>query len=161
MINFPIFQSKTRGDNPLSYCGYPALRAYAYHGGAQILRREALDGDSFNTTGYQEIDLHARSTGDFPVPSNRTQDPRLLISSNPIHKATELCARPNSRGPHFVSLVEGLYCDMTTRQVTPLCTSEVIEGCFRLPAALRKRKVGSEEPVVVNGQSYDSVLRWD
>lgn len=40
-----------------------------------------------------------------------------------------------SRGPDFVSLVEGTHCNMYTREVLPLCGGDLQEGCFDLEAA--------------------------
>ncbi|KAF2103365.1 hypothetical protein NA57DRAFT_52888 [Rhizodiscina lignyota] len=49
------------------------------------------------------------------------KDIRLVRSDIWSHNATDLCMSDHSRGPDFVSLVEGMYCDMDTRKLTPLC----------------------------------------
>lgn len=80
---------------------------------------------------------HARDlSGSGPVIQRRggnRNDTSLVTSSIPSHSAVELCESPNSSGPDFVSLKEGLYCDMTTRQVRPVCSLDNLsQDCFNL-----------------------------
>ncbi|KAL4798010.1 hypothetical protein BDV19DRAFT_386668 [Aspergillus venezuelensis] len=55
---------------------------------------------------------------------------RLIISSREGHSARELCDHPNSLGPDFVDRFEGLFCDMDTGRVWPLCDDATTSGCF-------------------------------
>jgi hypothetical protein len=52
---------------------------------------------------------------------NSKKDTSLVRSDIWSHNGTELCQSPSSRGPDFISLAEGVHCDMDTRTVTPLC----------------------------------------
>ncbi|KAH6461593.1 hypothetical protein HBI57_075700 [Parastagonospora nodorum] len=55
---------------------------------------------------------------------------RLTISHHAEHSAREVCEMKNSWGPDFVSVVEGLYCDMCERELYPLCAHEHQTDCF-------------------------------
>jgi hypothetical protein len=56
----------------------------------------------------------------------------VVISNMKGHSAQELCEHPTSLGPDFVSTVEGMFCDMETGIVWPLCSSLVGARCFDL-----------------------------
>jgi len=62
----------------------------------------------------------------------------------------------------FVSLAEGLYCDMTTREVQALCTDEVTENCFDLNVA-EKSMTGRVSRDVTQHitKTFSRVLVWD
>lgn len=76
---------------------------------------------------------------DLPAVAKRNvggNDTRLVTSPRESQTATELCEAPNSSGPDFVSLMEGLYCDMTTRELLPICSlTGLSENCFDLDVA--------------------------
>lgn len=58
---------------------------------------------------------------------------RFLVKSNvTLSSAVALCQDQTSKGPHFVSLAEGLFCDMVSKQLYPLCGDGVGVGqiCF-------------------------------
>ncbi|KAL4948796.1 hypothetical protein BDW69DRAFT_198607 [Aspergillus filifer] len=70
----------------------------------------------------------------------------LIISSREGHSARELCDHPNSLGPDFVDKVEGLFCDMETGKVWPLCDDATGSGCFDLETReFRAGRGGGEE----------------
>jgi hypothetical protein len=50
------------------------------------------------------------------------QENQLIISSYTGHSAVEVCESETSWGPDFVSLAEGIFCDMCQRQAYPLCS---------------------------------------
>lgn len=76
------------------------------------------------------------------------------MSSFAEHDATKLCESERSRGPDFVSLAEGLFCDMTTREVMPLCEDDDDTDCFHLTTNKQvKRGIASEK-------QYAKVLEW-
>jgi hypothetical protein len=53
-----------------------------------------------------------------------------------------------------VSLAEGLFCDMTTREVMPLCEDDDDTDCFHLTTNKQvKRGIASEK-------QYAKVLEW-
>lgn len=63
--------------------------------------------------------------------SKRYEFPGKLITSGQIgHSAKALCSCERSLGPDFVSLHEGLFCDMSEKQLWPLCGNGVVSGCF-------------------------------
>lgn len=89
----------------------------------------------------------------------------IVISESRWHSAKELCESPNSAGSDFVSLTEGLLCDMNSRLLWPLCTPTKQSGCFdqatsqmRAGSGLRGRDVdtGAYPPK----KSYEKTVRW-
>lgn len=56
--------------------------------------------------------------------------PVIVISDRDVHSASELCNSRMSAGPDFVSTKEGLYCDMCTGELWPVCSSAITQGCF-------------------------------
>ncbi len=56
----------------------------------------------------------------------------VVISEIGEHSATELCQSASSSGPDFVSMKEGLLCDMCTHQLLPLCSETISTHCFDL-----------------------------
>ncbi|KAF2855908.1 hypothetical protein T440DRAFT_438333 [Plenodomus tracheiphilus IPT5] len=57
---------------------------------------------------------------------------RLTVSHMSGHSAKELCEDSMSLGPDFVSKEEGLFCDMETATLWPLCTAIQAVDCFDL-----------------------------
>jgi hypothetical protein len=55
---------------------------------------------------------------------------KLITSTKPAHSARELCESGNSMGPDFVSSYESLFCDMSEKELWPLCGPEHATGCF-------------------------------
>lgn len=53
-----------------------------------------------------------------------------FTSSEPGHSAWELCESDNSTGPDFVSSHEGLFCNMSEKELWPLWGPEHTTGCF-------------------------------
>jgi hypothetical protein len=85
---------------------------------------------------------------------------RLVRSSRPEHSAVTLCESDSSVGPDFVSLHEGKFCDMTTREILPLCASGIAGDCFDDSAkSLRVRGAISSRDVAVD-KEYSEVLEW-
>jgi len=76
-----------------------------------------------------------------------------------------LCESATSFGSDFVSVTEGVFCDMTGKTLYPLCAEAGATDCFDQDAKplvrrFLRREDGSnihEEPEVV----YDEVLMWD
>ncbi|VBB84006.1 Putative protein of unknown function [Podospora comata] len=86
---------------------------------------------------------------------------RLVRSSRPEHSAVTLCGSESSRGPDLVSLHEGKFCDMSTREVLPLCGPSVTGDCFDDTVKTLKVRsgaiVGREVEVE---KDYTEVLDW-
>lgn len=85
-------------------CGHPAMRAYKESDGSDPI----FDRDV------------------------RPRDSRIVVTDFPSHNATELCGSATSWGPDLVSLSEGRYCDMESRQVYPLCDGLAKTECFEI-----------------------------
>ena len=67
--------------------------------------------------------------------SNMTTDTwkfegHLVISARPSHSARTLCERPNSYGPSFASIQEGLFCDMKSRLLYDICDEQKTSCCL-------------------------------
>lgn len=83
------------------------------------------------------------------------KDYRLIKSSAASHSATELCASETSAGPSFVSLHEGVFCDMDSKQTMPLCGGEHTD-CFDVET-LSAMSGGVKRGVM----SFSDVLEWN
>lgn len=113
------------------------------------------------------------------VPVTRRQVPspdqdhcidRLVISHLKDHSAREVCEMEASWGPDFVSTVEGLYCNMCTRELLELCSTDLKDGdrdCFDLDQKVTSRysaedlKVqGEYERTDLEAKHYNQVLEW-
>jgi hypothetical protein len=57
---------------------------------------------------------------------------RLVVSHYDRQSAKELCENPMSLGSDFVSVPEGIFCDMETAKWWPLCDKENTKECFDL-----------------------------
>lgn len=82
------------------------------------------------------------------------RDPRIISSPHSEHSAQKLCESASSKGPDFVSLEEGIYCDMTTKTHWPLCSDSVSSSCYdwnthSLVAGRRLMK-----------RNYEEVIEW-
>lgn len=59
-------------------------------------------------------------------------DDQLVISDVACHSAKEVCESKTSAGPDFVSTAEGLFCDMESKSLWPLCSESLTDSCFDL-----------------------------
>lgn len=60
---------------------------------------------------------------------------QLVVSSKPVHSATEVCDSDTSYGPDFVSTEEGIFCSMSQKKKFPICghdSNSTVETCFDL-----------------------------
>ena|ERR1711981_60773 len=60
----------------------------------------------------------------------RTFDGKIIASSDPSHSAKALCESAMSWSPDFVSFADGLFCDMSSKKLWPLCSAETVKNCF-------------------------------
>ncbi|KAI5357535.1 hypothetical protein Slin15195_G038960 [Septoria linicola] len=67
-------------------------------------------------------------------PQSAKMAERLWVNSRHGQSAIELCNSPTSRGSDFVSVDEGVFCDMSTKTLHPLCSAKKTVGCFDLDA---------------------------
>ncbi|PVI02635.1 hypothetical protein DM02DRAFT_701093 [Periconia macrospinosa] len=86
-------------------------------------------------------------------------DNRLVISSRSEHNATALCEKSHSYGPDFVSLEEGIYCNMETRETLPLCSSSIMGDCFDVDTHSHVIGDGSHKPSI-RPRNPTNVIRW-
>lgn len=83
-----------------------------------VRRREAFKG------GYPQTSRpKAKRDGQF-------MQGHLVISAYAQHSAREVCESDTSRGPDFVSVNEGLYCDMDQKKLWNICSQNVTQTCF-------------------------------
>ena len=96
---------------------------------------------------------------------------RLTISHLSEHTATVVCQSETSWGPDFVSVAEGLYCDMCEKMLWNLCTGPGATYCFDLVARelrfsgdLKTRDLAEgsagEEELVSLRKRYAKVDEW-
>lgn len=52
----------------------------------------------------------------------------LVVDDLPEHTATSLCESATSSGPDFVNPDDGVFCDMKTKTMYPLCNNTLAEG---------------------------------
>lgn len=89
---------------------------------------------------------------------------RLITSPSLAHSAKELCESDKSLGPDFVSFHEGLFCDMSEKELWPLCETEDHTGCFDASAhtmrisSLSRRDQASGR--VIPEKEYIEIQSW-
>ncbi|RMZ84980.1 hypothetical protein DV738_g188, partial [Chaetothyriales sp. CBS 135597] len=71
---------------------------------------------------------------------------RLVISNIAQHSAIELCNSISSLGPDFVSIPEGMFCDMSEKRLWPVCADSSSPYCFDI-ASQTVRGSGVTAPV--------------
>ena len=64
--------------------------------------------------------------------SRNPQPHHLVISNSDQHSAKHLCEHPSSLGPDFVSVPEGVFCDMEHGLWYNLCANQPTLPCFDL-----------------------------
>ncbi|KAM7205175.1 hypothetical protein V8F20_003312 [Naviculisporaceae sp. PSN 640] len=84
-------------------------------------------------------------------------DTRLVISDRPGQSAVRLCDSDTSQGPSFVSLAEGMFCNMETRELLPICVGDLTEGCFDVEKA---KAASGQQARSLEGTGYSSVIEW-
>ena len=98
--------------------------------------------------------------------SNSTQPFNdIIISESRWHSAKELCKSPNSVGSDFVSLTEGLLCDMNSRLLWPVCSATKQSGCFDQTTSSMRAGSGLHGRDVDTGtyppkKTYGQTVRW-
>ena len=89
---------------------------------------------------------------------------QLIVSPDPQHAATMLCESATSSGPDFVSLSEGLYCDMDEKTLWPICSSvNTATSCFDMTSnslLLPAASSGSKRQVTRGSKTYEKVIQW-
>ena len=106
--------------------------------------------------------LYNVTQGSRPRPRNQRSAERLIVSSRPSQSARFLCDSPTSRGSDFVSVAEGLFCDMETKTLYPVCSPSSVSACFDLDASNpHLRKAGPVGRRALAMMRYKRISRWE
>jgi hypothetical protein len=87
---------------------------------------------------------------------------QLIVSNFTSQPAEELCNSPTSWGPDFVG-PDGKFCDMSSKTLMPLCSSQDIDGCVEVDESggkLLKRMSIAKRATNVVHKSYKHVSKW-
>ncbi|KAI9147427.1 hypothetical protein HJFPF1_12447 [Paramyrothecium foliicola] len=79
---------------------------------------------------------------------------KLVRDNGTVHSARSLCDSRSSLGPDFVNIGEGLFCDMDTHELWPVCREGGEDKCFN---------VGSNQLIVggkASRKTYSQLLDW-
>jgi hypothetical protein len=83
---------------------------------------------------------------------------RLTVSHMSGHSAKQLCEDSMSLGPDFVSSEEGLFCDMETSTLWPLCTATQKTECFDLD--IQQIKTNNQKRGDPSKKAYKITEEW-
>ncbi|PGH00123.1 hypothetical protein AJ79_08306 [Helicocarpus griseus UAMH5409] len=87
---------------------------------------------------------------------------RLIISDYPSDNATELCRHEMSYGPDAIGS-DGFYCNMATRELSPLCSVQDAEGCVNVDEegqVVTKRASVAKRSVNMHYRSYEKLDKY-
>ena len=84
----------------------------------------------------------------------------IVVTDLPTHSAKEVCEHPNSVGWDIVSTVEGLFCDLSNRQLYQLCSQTVTANCFDLETLQLKRLIERDGNFTVQPRGYNTTAHW-
>jgi hypothetical protein len=87
---------------------------------------------------------------------------QLIVSNFTSQPAEELCSSGTSWGPDFVGS-DGKFCDMSSKTLTPLCSSEDVDGCVSVDedkGTLVKRMSIARRATNVAHKSYKKISKW-
>ncbi|KAF1834209.1 hypothetical protein BDW02DRAFT_569351 [Decorospora gaudefroyi] len=102
-------------------------------------------------------------------PGRRSDDDRpswmteqLIVSNRTSQPAEELCNSDLSWGPDFIG-PDGKFCDMGSKTLMPLCSSEAVDGCVEVNEdegnVVKRMSVAKRVTGVVH-KSYKNVQKW-
>jgi hypothetical protein len=127
-------------DDPKGLCRHPKMewyKDYRFISPAPSLRPLPFKSMFFNTLGILSLIASAAGESVRQVsPWAYDEDPevlfkvRIISSHHTEHSSKELCASATSYGPDFVSFAENMFCDMTQKQLWPLCNEKVTKKCY-------------------------------
>jgi hypothetical protein len=87
---------------------------------------------------------------------------KLIMSNVTSHKAENMCSSETSWGPDFVS-PDGMYCDMGTKTLAPLCSTQNVQGCIdidELDKVVKKRSFVAKRQVNSTHRKYETISKW-
>jgi hypothetical protein len=86
----------------------------------------------------------------------------LIMSNWTTQPAAELCESATSWGPDFIGS-DGKFCDMGTKTLLPLCSTEDVDGCVEVDeeeGALKKRMSVAKRAATVTHKTYKKISKW-
>ncbi|RDL30377.1 Uncharacterized protein BP5553_10255 [Venustampulla echinocandica] len=112
------------------------------------------------------LDRHVEKRAE--QPHRWCQEGQLVISEHSGHSAAEVCESKTSWGPDFISVVEGIYCDMCERRSYPLCNNKVVRAgggsangtCFHMESKQLRATSGRHSERSVPVKRYHNVRYW-
>lgn len=84
------------------------------------------------------------------------------MSNYTSQSAAEVCNSPTSWGPDFVGS-DGLFCDMGSKTLTPLCAANEVDGCVVIDEQAKKliRRVSvAKRAADITRKSYKNIQHW-
>lgn len=161
------------GDKPLSYYCGATIFTWDNKDPISVLPPEgpscpACDSDKATrkvkrSTAPDAASRNATQHSQRPRRSQKSAD-RLIVNSRKQQSAVTLCNSPTSRGSDFASTNEGLFCDMSTKTLYPLCSNTTVSDCFDLQTEemqLRKRELVNGSLAVSHSKQYKKISHWD
>ncbi|KAL8711714.1 MAG: hypothetical protein Q9220_003885 [cf. Caloplaca sp. 1 TL-2023] len=96
------------------------------------------------------------------ITDSNGQRRKLVVSDFEGQSAQELCDSDKSRGPDFVSMAEGKYCDMSEKKVYKFCSDHTRRECFSLDEGGKrlKRRGGLKDKNDSVQREYGEITRW-
>ncbi|OAK98030.1 hypothetical protein IQ06DRAFT_226338 [Phaeosphaeriaceae sp. SRC1lsM3a] len=87
---------------------------------------------------------------------------QLIVSNYTSHAAADLCNSATSWGPDFVG-VDGMFCDMGSKVLTPLCAAKSVDGCVEIDegsGTLNRSISVAKRAANVAHKSYKKIQHW-
>ncbi|EEU42807.1 uncharacterized protein NECHADRAFT_84041 [Fusarium vanettenii 77-13-4] len=145
-IHFPTFAhdpKKPYSKTPKSYCGIHGFLGYR---DLQMRQPVPVPNNSKKPVGPQRRSISGT---------------RVILTKEAGYNTTELCTSETSWGPDFVSLDEGLYCDMDSRELLPVCHQDKdIVPCFDAKAMKVEYGDKVERDAIPQQKEFTEVIQW-
>lgn len=121
----------------------------------------APDTSPLKGIGKRDSKNNGDSTAYTQSPKHATQ---IIKSNAQSHSASELCGSKTSWGPDFVSLYEGVFCDMGAKKTWPLCKGARDTACFDNAASRMRYSLSARDARVMgaplNNKAYGVIHEW-
>jgi hypothetical protein len=128
------------------------------------------NGASCNSMTFGDNQLDSELPGNNVSKRRRQETTRhpwmeqaLVVSQNiTTHRAKDLCDSETSYGPDFIGS-DGYFCDMGAHKLTPLCSTENVDGCIDVDHAAKsitKRTTVARREVQLAHKTYTKVATW-
>lgn len=88
---------------------------------------------------------------------------KVVVSNLTHHKAEDLCSSETSWGPDFIG-TDGQFCDMGTKKLTPLCSTQDVDGCIVVDddeKTLTKRFRIAKRNEHITHKTYKAIDHWE